>query len=83
MLSPLQVLQVLADNPAVMSYLDAGPCTLEHVSRHVPDGADERLDTCPCERVAEGSPLGEGQYVSSERHTVGDLVRDALDQGGS
>lgn len=77
MLTAQQVLQLLAANPAVMGYLDSGPCTLEHVSKHVADGADERLDTCPCDRAGEGPALGEGHYVSSPRHTIGDLVRDA------
>lgn len=89
MLTADQVIQLIANNPAVMGFLDSGPCTLEHVSERVTDGADVRHDSCPCDRQS-GSPdtrtddpaeklreLGGGQYVSSERHTIGDLVRDA------
>lgn len=84
------VLKMVAGNAAAMSYLDSGPCVLEHVSQRVTDGADVRLDTCPCDRASEPPDprtddpaekireLGGGQYVSSQRHTIGDLVRDVL-----
>lgn len=90
MLSAESVLQLIADNPAAMSYLDGGPCTLVHVTKAQPDGPDERVDGCPCTRrtpmpdartddpVERLRHLGEGQYLSSDVHTVGDLVRDAL-----
>jgi hypothetical protein len=91
MLDTAAVLKMVVDNAAAMSYLDSGPCTLEHVSQRVTDGPDVRLDTCPCDRAALEAPdpneqdpavkirsLGGGQYVSSDRHTIGDLVRDVL-----
>jgi hypothetical protein len=81
-LSAEQVLRVLADNLVVMGTLDSGPCEVEHVSLRDPAGPDKRLDTCPCSRgLAEGqapAELGGGQYVSSPRHTLGDLVRDVV-----
>jgi hypothetical protein len=77
-----QVLALLADSPVVMGVLDSGPCTLEHVSVRDPAGPDARVDSCPCGRVlASGeqpTELGGGQYVSSPRHTLGDLVRDVI-----
>jgi len=90
MLSAEAVLTAIAHNPAVMSYLDGGSCTVVHVSVSQPDGPDQRVDACPCTRrtpppdprtddpVERLRHLGEGQYLSSETHTVGDLVRDAL-----
>jgi hypothetical protein len=82
MLSAEDVVAVLAANPAVMSFLDSGVCAIEHVSQRDSKGADERLDSCPCDREADdGAELGGGQYVSSERHTIGDLVRDAMNDG--
>jgi hypothetical protein len=91
MLDTTAVLQVIAGNVAAMGYLDSGPCTIEHVSQRAKDGPDARLDDCPCGRDADPPDprtddpaeklreLGGGQYVSSQRHTVGDLVRDALE----
>lgn len=88
----LDVLKAIEANAAAMSYLDSGPCTIEHVSQRVTDGPDVRLDTCPCGRTVDAPDprtddpaerlreLGGGQYVSSARHTIGDLVRDALTQ---
>jgi hypothetical protein len=74
------VLKLLTDSAFVMGVLDSGPATLEHVSVHNTDGPDVRLDKCPCDRKldkgVEPAQLGEGQYVSSPRHTLGDLVRD-------
>lgn len=90
MLDTESVLNVIADNAAAMGYLDSGPCTVEHVSQRVSDGPDVRLDTCPCARTVDAPDartddpaeklreLGGGQYVSSERHTIADLVRDVL-----
>jgi hypothetical protein len=82
-LSAEQVLAFIADNPHVMGVLDAGPCALQHVTLHVVDGPDERVDTCPCDRTNYPDtgldvPLGGGQRISSPTHTIGDLVRDAL-----
>jgi hypothetical protein len=75
-----QVLRLLADSPVVMGVLDSGPCMLEHVALRDPDGPDRRLDACPCSRRADGpvAELGGGQYVTSQRHTLGDLVRDVV-----
>lgn len=90
MLTAEEVLTAIANNSAVMSYLDGGPCTIVHVSVSQADGPDLRVDVCPCtRRTAPPDPrtddpverlrhLGEGQYLSSDVHTVGDLVRDAL-----
>jgi hypothetical protein len=90
MLNAEEVLALIAGNAAAMSYLDSGPCTVEHVSLRVKDGPDERQDVCPCVRSADAPDprtddpderireLGGGQYVSSPRHTIGDLVRDVL-----
>lgn len=90
MLNAEEILQLLADNPAAMDLLDSGACVIEHVSKRVKDGPDVRLDTCPCDRSIDPPDprdddpaekvreLGGGQYVSSQRHTIGDLVRDAL-----
>jgi hypothetical protein len=85
------VLALIAKHPHVMGTLDSGTCAIEHVSRRIADGPDERIDTCPCERritppevlsdTTEAQrlrELGGGQYVSSPRHTLGDLVRDAV-----
>lgn len=82
------VLRLLAGNAHVMGVLDAGPCVVQHVSRRVVDGPDERLDGCPCARnvhqlddadsTARLRELGGGQYVSSPNHTLGDLVRDVI-----
>jgi hypothetical protein len=93
MLKPAELLQHLADNPHVMGVLAAGPCTIQHVSKRVEDGPDERVDTCPCTRkltkadIAELPEhdrklldLGGDLYVSSPAHTYADLVRDALGQ---
>lgn len=92
MLSAAQVLALLAGSPVVMGVLDSGPCTVEHVSQRDPSGPDARVDSCPCDRAwADGEvealdeparkllELGGGQYVSSPRHTLGDLVRDAAE----
>lgn len=76
------VLRLLAEHPHVMGTLDSGTCAIEHVSLRDPDGPDKRLDSCPCGRVlakGEAVPeLGGGQYVSSPRHTLADLVRDVV-----
>ena len=76
------VLRVLADSPVVMGLLDSGPCVLEHVSMRDRKGADKRLDSCPCARALaddeDPGELGGGQYVSSPRHTLADLVRDVV-----
>lgn len=89
MLNADEVLKSLAANPHVMGTLDGGACAIQHVSRRVVDGPDERLDTCPCDRKLNPAAvlsdtteaqrlreLGNGQYVSSPTHTLGDLVRD-------
>jgi hypothetical protein len=82
MLSAQQALAALLNSPVAMGVLDSGPCTLEHVSLRNPDGPDVRQDSCPCDRkLAKGEKpieLGEDLYVSSSRHTLGDLVRDVL-----
>lgn len=78
MLTAEQVLKVIAGHPHAMGTLDGGPCAIQHVSVRNADGPDERLDSCPCSRKAAGADLGGGQYISSETHTVADLVRDAL-----
>lgn len=95
MLDADAVIKLLADNAAAMGYLDSGPCTVEHVSQRVTDGPDVRLDSCPCDRAADAPDprtddpaeklreLGGGQYVSSARHTIGDLVRDVLGTAGA
>lgn len=84
MLSADVVLRLLAADPYVMGVLDSGPCHLQHVTLHVVDGPDERVDSCPCERdnypyTERDIPLGGGQRISSPTHTLGDLVRDVLD----
>lgn len=67
---------------------DPAAGVLLHVSKHTDDG-DVRLDACPCARGEETLPkdeigrpvvpvLGDGQFVSSGRHTLGDLVRDVV-----
>jgi hypothetical protein len=45
-----QVLALVAAHPHVMGTLDSGACAIQHVSLRVADGADERLDSCPCDR---------------------------------
>ncbi len=90
-MTPQALLDVLASHSPAMQVLDSGACTVEHVSRRNPDGPDERLDNCPCGRSwAPGEvdalpeearrllELGGGQYVSSPRHTLADLVRDLV-----
>jgi hypothetical protein len=76
------VLAAIAEHDAVMQYLDSGVCVIEHVSVRDPQGPDRRLDSCPCARVLEtgqaGPELGGGQYVSSARHTLADVVRDVV-----
>lgn len=89
MLDPRMVLEHLANSTAAMAALET--CPVEHVSRRTVDGVGERLDDCPCARnirppkvLSDMSPaqrlreLGDGRYVSSPRHTLADLVRDAL-----
>lgn len=75
-----EVLAAIAGHDAVMQYLDSGVCVIEHVSLRDPAGADRRLDSCPCDRGlapdVPGAELGGGQYVSSTRHTLADVVRD-------
>lgn len=77
------VLAAIAAHDSVMQYLDSGVCVIEHVSVRDPAGPDRRLDSCPCARVlAPGEAaqeLGGGQYVSSARHTLADVVRDAVE----
>jgi hypothetical protein len=85
------VLAQLAAHPHAMGTLEGGPCTIQHVSRRVADGPDERLDKCPCDRKLteddlatlsdserRNLDLGNGQYISSPTHTLADLVRDVL-----
>lgn len=76
----MAVLEVIARHDAVMQLLGSEVCAIEHVSVRNPDGPDDRLDTCPCARGRDVEPieLGGGQYVSSARHTLADVVRDAL-----
>lgn len=81
------VLAAIADHDAVMQYLDSGACVIQHVSLRDPGGPDKRLDSCPCDRVLEpgepgGQELGGGQYVSSPRHTLADVVRDVASTEG-
>ena len=83
MLSAEQVLAFIAGNAYVMGVLDAGPCALQHVTLHVVDGPDARVDACPCDRTNYPQteldlPLGGGQRVSSPTHTIADLVRDVV-----
>lgn len=77
-----EVLATIAGHDAVMQYLDSGVCVIEHVSLRDPAGPDRRLDSCPCGRGpdpdAPGQELGGGQYVSSQRHTLADVVRDVV-----
>lgn len=83
------VLEVIAAHDAVMQQL--GMSVVQHVSRRNPDGPDERLDTCPCtlgpdsfDPVVDGTPeLGGGQYLSSRRHNLADVVREALAAEGN
>lgn len=83
MASTEEVLAAIAGHDAVMQYLDSGVCVIEHVSVRDPDGPDRRLDSCPCARVLDpglaGQELGGGQYVSSARHTLADVVRDVVE----
>lgn len=80
------VLAVVAVNDAVMQQL--GAVVLIHVSHRNPDGPDGRVDACPCSRGVDSIPadsadpaeLGGGQYLSSGRHTLADVVREALAQ---
>ena len=73
------VLALIARHDAVMQMLASEVCVIEHVSQRDPKGADARLDACPCGREAVGgAELGEGQYVSSERHSIADVVRDVV-----
>lgn len=79
------VLAAIRGHDAVMQYLDSGVCVIEHVSVRDPDGPDRRLDSCPCARALApgeaGQELGGGQYVSSARHTLADVVRDVVSNG--
>jgi hypothetical protein len=81
-ITPEAALAAVAAIDAVMQALDSH--VLQHVSLRNPDGADSRLDTCPCQRGADTVEAGElvelggGQYLSSGRHTLADVVRDAL-----
>ena len=85
MSEPSAVLAAIGRHNAVMQYLDSGICVIEHVSQRNPDGPDRRLDSCPCDRGpdpdAPGAELGGGQYVSSPRHTLADVVRDVAKEG--
>jgi hypothetical protein len=75
------VVAIVAASDAVMHALEVQ--VLQHVSLRNPDGADSRLDSCPCHRgpdtveAGESVELGGGQYLSSGRHTLADVVRDA------
>jgi hypothetical protein len=77
------VLAAIARHNAVMQLLDSDPCTIEHVSLRDPNGPDRRIDLCPCGRGPDGvgAELGEGQYISSARHTLADVVRDVMGDG--
>jgi hypothetical protein len=90
MLKPDVVLAYIAAHPHAMGVLGAGPCTIQHVSKRMTDGPDERVDDCPCDRrFGDGDvaalpeadrrllELGGGLYVSSPTHTYADLVEDA------
>lgn len=82
-----EVLAVIAAHGPIMSVMGSpSTAVIQHVTKHTADG-DVRLDSCPCPRGLETLPvdelgravleqLGEGQYLSSARHTVADLVRD-------
>jgi hypothetical protein len=80
--TPEAALAAVVATDVAMHALDGH--VLQHVSLRNPDGADTRLDSCPCLRgadtVAAGElvELGDGQYLSSGRHSLGDVVRDAL-----
>jgi len=86
---PERVLAAIGAHGAAMSVLDSpSAAVILHVTQHTADG-EVRLDPCPCARGLEGLPvddlgrpvleqLGEGQYVSSIRHTLADLVRDVI-----
>lgn len=80
MTSAEDALAAIRGHDAVMQYLDSGVCVIEHVSLRDPGGPDRRLDSCPCARTLApdrpGQELGGGQYVSSARHTLADVVRD-------
>lgn len=86
-----EVLEAIARfEPAMHVLDDSGAAVIEHVSKRNPDGPDTRVDSCPCSRGPETLPVGEdgetpvyadlggGQYVSSARHTLGDVVRDLV-----
>lgn len=78
-LTPADVLGAIRLHDAIMQHLDGYDCVIEHVSVRNPDGPDHRLDSCPCDRGLDGAApaeLGGGQYISSARHTLADLVRD-------
>jgi hypothetical protein len=89
---PTQVLQFIGDHAPAMQAMDSPSVSvLQHVSQHTADG-EIRLDRCPCPRGVDGLPtdeigrpvidqLGDGQYVSSVRHTLADLVRDVIEGG--
>ncbi|HMV67848.1 MAG TPA: hypothetical protein PLY51_12840 [Microthrixaceae bacterium] len=88
--SALEVLKKVASVGVAMNVLDDGASVLEHVSLRQLDGPDVRVDDCPCGRGVETLPvdesgqpviaeLGGGQYISSARHTLGDVVRDVLE----
>lgn len=82
-----QVLALIAAHDHAMGVLgDPSAAVIQHVSQHTDDG-EVRLDACPCSRGVDGLPtdelgrpvleqLGGGQYLSSVRHTLADLVRD-------
>lgn len=88
-LDAAQVLAYLAKTDAAMHALEN--CPIDHISRRTPDGP-VRVDDCPCPRTGpvppdvldEMSPaqrareVGAGRYVSSDRHTLADLVRDTV-----
>ena len=86
---PQRVLAAIAAHGPVMGLMDSpSVAVIQHVSQHTDQG-DVRLDSCPCARGVEGLPtddigrpvleqLGEGQYLSSARHTLADLVRDVI-----
>lgn len=83
--TPEVALAAVASVDAVMHVLDSH--VVQHVSLRNPDGPDSRVDACPCHRgtdtVSPGEivELGEGQYLSSGRHTLADVVRDVVGNG--